>query len=389
MAKSSSRSYGFRKFVNDLHLWMGIGSGIVLFIVCLTGTIYAFRAEIEQLVEPDKYTVTVEGERMVADAIVGELQQQTSGQVNMISIPHAPDAPYKLRVKKADEEGRGTTYYVDPYTARIKGTSDSPSSEFFMTVFRLHRWLLMERSVGRVIVGAATVIFVFIIISGMVLWWPKKLKLLRQSLTVRTSANWKRINFDLHNSLGFYASLLLMVMALSGLCWSFEWYRDGLGAVLGTKVFGSRGSSEEILSTVEENMMPVAISEILTQANQTLSYEGDYTIYLPTEAEGVVSVRKYRPASFFGITSYDMLLLDQYNGEVLYKDVYAERPLNERISTMIKPIHTGEIFGTFSKILYFLASLIGTSLPVTGVLIWINKLRKKRKKSRKQVASAA
>jgi len=378
-----------RKLINDLHLWMGIGSGIILFIVCLTGTIYAFRTEIEQVIEPDKYRVEVQGERMAAAELITELEQQSGGKIDMISIPHAPDAPYKLRIKRPDEEGRGTTYFVNPYTAEIKGTTDSPSSDFFMTVFRLHRWLLMERSVGRVVVGIATVIFVFIIISGMVLWWPKKLKHLKQSLTVKTSANWKRINHDLHNSLGFYASILLMVMALSGLCWSFEWYRDGLGAVLGTKVFGSRGSSEALVSTVSENAVPVSITEVLNKSQEILPYDGDYTIYLPKESSDLITLRKYRPASFSGLKAYDMLLLDQYSGKLLFTDIYAERPLNEKISTMIKPIHTGEIFGTFSKILYFIASLIGTSLPITGVFIWINKLKKKRKKKQRKTVSAA
>lgn len=365
-----------------------VGSSFLSFVL-LTGTIYAFRTEIEQLPEPEKHRVEVQGERMPADKIVAAFQQQKGGQVNMVSIPHAPDAPYELRAKKPGEEGRGTTYRVNPYTAEIEGDTQSSSSDFFITVFRLHRWLLMDRSIGRVIVGIATIIFVFIIISGMVLWWPKKLKHLKQSLTVKTSPNWKRINHDLHNSLGFYASILLMVMALSGLCWSFEWYRDGLGAVMGTKVFGSRGSSEELVSAVSENAMPVSVSEVLSTSEQALPYDGDYTLYLPQEADDVITVRKYRPASFFGITSYDMLLLGHYSGKVLFTDIYAERPLNERISTMIKPIHTGEIFGTFSKILYFIASLIGTSLPITGVFIWVNKLKKKRKKKAARVTARA
>jgi len=370
---------------------MGIASGIILFVVCLTGTMYAFRAEIEQLIEPDKYRVEApaDAERMSAEDIFVRLQQQTGGKATSISLPYSVEEPYKVTIRQAEEEGRGTTYFVNPYTAEIQGTTDSPSSEFFMTVFKLHRWILLERSVGRVVVGIATVIFVFIIFSGMVLWWPKKFKHLKQSLSIKTSANWKRINHDLHNSLGFYASLLLLVMALSGLCWSFEWYRDGLGAVLGTKVFGSRGSSEEVVSTITEDAMPVSISEVVNKGNDVLPYAGDYSISYPEQPEGTISIRKYRPASFSGLTAYDLLLLDQYSGEVLFTDIYSERPFNEKISTMIKPIHTGEIFGTFSKILYFIASLIGTSLPITGVLIWINKLKKTRKKGQKQTASAA
>jgi uncharacterized iron-regulated membrane protein len=384
MSTHKSGRFHWRRLVNDIHLWMGIGSGLILFVVCLSGTLYAFRAEVERLLEPDKYRVEVaeNAGRMSTEDLFAQISRQTGGMITSVSIPSAPNEAYKVRIKKNEEERRGSTYYVNPYTAEIIGGSDGPASAFFSTVFRLHRWLLMERATGRIIVGTATVIFVFIIISGYLLWIPRKLKLLRQSLTIKTTGNWKRVNYDLHNSLGFYAGIFLLVMALSGLCWSFEWYRDALGGVLGTKVFGSRGQAE-VVSKVDENAFPLSVEEVLLKSNEQLPYPGDYVVYLPDTADAPVTVRKYRSASFAGLTAYDLLKLDQYSGEVLHQDIYAERPLNEKISTMIKPIHTGEIFGTFSKIIYFMASLIGTSLPVTGVMIWVNKLKKKRRKSRK------
>lgn len=68
--------------------------------------------------------------------------------------------------------------------------------------------------------------------------------------------------------------------------------------------------------------------------------------------------------------------------------MFSDKPLNEQIVSLIKPLHLGSVCGIFSKILYFIACLVATSLPVTGTLIWINKLRKK-KKPRKQVRYGA
>lgn len=372
-----------RKLFNDIHLWMGVGSGLILFLVCLSGTIYTFREEIEMLIEPEKYSVDVpEGvEPMVAEAIIAQLQQQPGGIVSSISIPHEKDEPYAVSIKQSEEERRGTTYFINPYTAEVLGTSDSPASDFFMFMFRMHRWLLLDSAIGRPIVGVATLIFVFLILSGLVIWVPQKVSAWRQGLKIKFSANWKRINHDLHNSLGLYSSILLLIMALTGLCWSFEWYRDGLGEVLGTQVFGRRGGGGESLnSTVPaQNATPLTVAELMRISDEKLPYEGDHQISLPADATAIVTISKNK-TGFFAPSASDKLQLDQYSGEVLASEIFAEKPFNERIAASIKPLHMGYVYGTFTKILYFIACLIATSLPVTGVIIWINKLKKKAKK---------
>ncbi|MFA0960470.1 PepSY-associated TM helix domain-containing protein [Roseivirga sp. BDSF3-8] len=381
----SKKSFSWRKLVNNIHLWLGIGSGLILFLVCLTGTIYTFRAEIEQMLEPGKYTVEVaEGAGpLQIEQIVSRVIAETGGEVSSIEVPAEPDKAYSLRVKTSPEERRGTMYYVNPYTGLLLGTSDGPASGFFMGVFRMHRWLLMDSSIGRPIVGVATLIFVFIILTGLVLWWPKKLKNWKQGFKVKTRANWKRINHDLHNTLGFYTFFLLLIMSLTGLCWSFGWYRDALGMVLGTEVFGRRGGGESPASTIPDGQTAtLSPEEYLVIASGELSYAGDYRLSMPSSPEGVVTIQK-TGSGFFASSGRDVIILDQYSGEVLKIERFSDKALNEQIAGSIKPIHTGEIFGTFSKIIYFIACLIATSLPVTGTIIWINKLRKKNRKRRK------
>lgn len=84
--------------------------------------------------------------------------------------------------------------------------------------------------------------------------------------------------------------------------------------------------------------------------------------------EGVYQIRKYNTAGWSPVAT-DVLVLDLY-GSVLLKEFFSEKPLNVQFASLIKPIHTGEIFGIFSKWIYFIACLIATSLPVTGTLIW-------------------
>ncbi len=386
--KHKEKKFSWRKLFNDIHLWMGIGSGLILFLVCLSGTLYVFMAEVEKMIEPEKYRIEVKAnaQRLPAEKIIAKIRQEVGGSFNGITIPHDPGQPYTINFKQSEEDRRGTNYLVDPYTATLKGTTESPAAGFFMFMFRMHRWLLMDTSIGRVIVGIATIIFVFLLLTGLVLWWPKKLKNIRQGLVVKTSASWKRINHDLHNALGFYAMIMLLIMALTGLCWSFEWYRNGLSDVLGAEVFGGRNGKPMTSDTSSAGAKDLKIDDFIRLTHEVLPYDGDYNIAIPTDEKGVVVVRKNRAASFFALSVPDKVEIDQYSGSMLKVEKFSDKPLNEQIAAAIKPIHTGEIFGTFSKIIYFISCLIATSLPVTGTIIWINKLKKKAKKRKKRNA---
>ena len=416
--KEKSTWKSIRGVFNTIHLWLGVGSSLILFVVCLTGTIYTFAPEIQKITDSELYTVQVKPDatRLPAETVLAKvLASLNGGEVQTIVIPEAVNASYQLTIGKKEEkpreekpkeenpkdergEGkdaakgaeakqggeknagppqrpRGTTYFVNPYTAEILGTNETSSSAFFMFMFRAHRWLLLDTAIGRPIVGAATLIFVVIIISGLVIWFPKKIKNWRQGLKIKTSANWKRVNHDLHNALGLYAALFLLVMALTGLTWSFEWYKTGFNNTLGVK----KKEEKKPESIVTPGATKASVENILAAADQALPYAGDYRIMLPQDSTGVVALSKTQN-SFFATSVADRITLDQYSSAVLTKDLFSEKPLNEKISSSIKALHIGSFYGTLSKIVYFIACLIGTSLPVTGVMIWINKLRKKSSK---------
>lgn len=373
----------WRKFFNDIHLWLGIASGLVLFVVCLTGTIYTFKQETEELFAPSLYKVSAaEGSvALPTDELVQKVAQATRGQVASIAIPQDPKRSYSVSVKASEKDRRGTTHFVNQYTGEVLGVQEGGVSAFFLTVMKLHRWLLIEGDTGKIIVGISTIIFIFLTLTGMVIWFPIKIKNWKQGFKVKTNAKWKRVNHDLHNTLGFYSFILLLVMGLTGLCWSFGWYKDGLSKVMGAEVFGGR-REKPMTSIVPDNPDPkvLSISEYIAVADSLLPYEGNYRISIPSSPEGAASVSKSKNG-FFAIASSDRIQIDQYSGLPLKVDKFSDKPLNEQIVALIRPLHTGEVMGMFSKILYFLACLFATSLPVTGTIIWINKLKKKKKKT--------
>lgn len=381
MTKKNKKGYTFRKFINDVHLWLGVASSLVLFLVCLSGTIYTFRHEIEEMIEPEKFYIeTVSGKPIPYAELIEATAKTTGGKVTRISYYNDPHKPYELQVSKSKEDKRGETYYVNPYNGAILGTGKGPATEFFMFFFKMHRWMLLDQSIGRPIVGAATLIFVVLCISGFILWLPKKIKGIKsfkQGLTIKFDAKWKRINHDLHNTLGFYSFILILIMALTGLNWSFEWYKDGLSSVLGAKIFGAR-DEKKIEST--GTGMPLELSEIIRKGDSVFQYKGKTIIGLAKGPTGSVEFRK-QDYNNINKDASDKIVFDQYTGHVLKKEVFAEKSTGQKIAAQIKAIHLGEIYGTLSKLLYFIACLIATSLPVTGIFIWINKMKKQNKKA--------
>jgi uncharacterized iron-regulated membrane protein len=405
-----NKKYSFRKFSNDIHLWLGIASGLVLFVVCLTGTILTFEKEIIEWADAERYEVAVgaNAQPIPIDQLITITERNLKGKVTGIEIPKAETAVYRFTVKEkeAKVEGKserrpelkgpkagkpekggklgqgggaaGKTYLVNPYTGEVTGTTKSSTAEFFSTMMGLHRWLLLQDSGGKIVVGVATIIFFFLLLSGIVLWWPLKLKNWKQGLKIKFSANWKRINHDLHNTLGFYSFLVLLIMVLTGLCWSFAWYKTGVSSILGDEVFKQR-KEQPLPSNPANAGNKISITALISATDKRFPYEGNYRLRFPADSMGSYVVNKTK-SGFFVLTAADKIQFDQYTGSVLKMERFSDKPFNEQVASSVRSLHLGDIYGTLSKIIYFLACLFATTLPVTGTIIWINKLRKKSKK---------
>jgi uncharacterized iron-regulated membrane protein len=395
-----------RKLFNDIHLWLGLSSGLIVIVICFSGTVYVYNSELTEMAAPHLYRVTpVAGvERIAPEQLIEKVQQASGGNVTAVTIPAHPRRTYQFNVKtKADKSRFGTAYMVNPYTGQIVGNSleKNGTKEFMSSMFSLHRWLLLDkverpilsnmtnRELGSKISGWTTIIFTLGCITGLVIWFPQKVRAWRQGLKIKFSGNWKRINHDLHNTLAFYSLIFLLLMGLTGPQWSFEWYREGLQKTLGTYKPGSQKAeakdrSSETLSgrgtsPVEHGRIPLNITAYITAADKLLPYSGNYTVNLPADAKAPVSLNKTK-VGFFAPAAADRLTFDRYSAATVKLDIFRDKPFNERIAGSIKALHVGNVYGGFTKLLYFIACLVATTLPVTGTLIWLNKLKKKRKK---------
>ncbi|EAZ79264.1 PepSY-associated TM helix domain-containing protein [Algoriphagus machipongonensis] len=389
-----------RHIFNEVHLWAGLISGIVVILVCFSGTIYVYNSEIREMASPELYHVEATGERMSPEEIKTKLESSEQSKVIGINWNDEEGESVQFTLKKEGEEGRGSSYFVNPYTAEILGGTrpETAASEFMGYMFSLHRWLLIDkietpilesmsnRELGRFINGVATLLFTLGVLTGIVIWFPKKVKNWRQGLKVKWNANWKRVNHDLHNTLAFYSLIFLLIMGLTGPFWSFSWYREGWQNTWDT----SRKSNERSEQVAEEEVIKSAagvftLDELISKVNEELLYEGTLRISLPQEGDNTVSVSKYR-TGFFARAGSDQLKLNTADLSVQEANLFSDLPWRQQVGRSVKSLHTGDIYGQFTKFIWFLACLVATSLPITGTLIWLNKKKKKPSKKKKTQA---
>ena len=172
-------------------------------------------------------------------------------------------------------------------------------------------------------------------------------------------------------------------MALTGPVISFKWYRDAMGHVLGTKPFSKAFEEPQFSDWNPSKERNSAWDDFIVKTNEISGRKGVTQIYLPQSPRDSVAVRK-TGAGFYNIAATDKIQFDQYSGEVLKSDLFNDFTFGEKVASLIFPLHNGEIFGTVSKIIYFVTCLVATALPISGVILWIGKLRARRKASIKR-----
>jgi uncharacterized iron-regulated membrane protein len=343
-----------------LHQILGLASGLVVAVVCLTGALLVFETEIVSAMHPERSHVAVGTTRLDADALVASAVRSSGGTPEVVTAYRDP--AYALKVVMSN----GAQVYVDPYTARVVETHVG-GERFFEVTEAIHRRLLAGE-IGRRIVGAATLCFVAILLSGIVVWWPRTRHTLRAHLTFKHPAGWKRRNYDLHVVLGIYATLVLFVVGATGLVWSYR--------AVGTAVDGltppGMATPPAPHSTPTTARVPIGVQAALDLSSAVLGPTTSLAAYLPARPRDAIMVLGLPPNAAWR-QAMDYAYLDQYTGRTLRVDRFANRPLGEFARRVTNPIHVGSLYGLTSEIAVFIACLIGTIAPFTGAVIWINR----------------
>lgn len=385
-----------RKIFRNIHLWLSVPFGILITLICFSGAALVFEKEVMELCHRELYFVKkVEAAPLPMEQLMTKVAATLPDSVSVtgVNISSDPERAYQVTLSKP----RRASMYVDQYTGEITGKYER--APFFNFMFRMHRWLLDSMKQdggifwGKMIVGTSTLMFVFVLISGVVVWWPRTRKALKNSLKIVANKGWRRFGYDLHVAGGMYALVFLLAMALTGLTWSFQWYRTGFYKTFGVEVQPSMGHGNAAANATAKGgkrdgkpegregrgahrYSPYTnwqqVYEQLAEANP------DYKQISVSDGSASVAVPR-----FGNQRGTDRYKFNPRNGEITETTLYKDLDNSGKIRGWIYSVHVGSWGGMLTRILTFVAALIGASLPLTGYYLWIRKKIKRRPASPK------
>ncbi|ANH61737.1 PepSY-associated TM helix domain-containing protein [Dokdonia donghaensis] len=370
----------FKKFAFQLHKILGLATGIVVFIVAITGCCWAFREEIESLYD-DYKKVTPQEQAILTPTQAKELAEAVlpNNTVHGTIFKKKDDA---IEVIFYDEEPEFyQSVFLNPYSGEVIQVDDHLSG-FFAFILKGHMRLWLPKAIGEQVVGVSILLFILIIISGFIIWIPKKRKNLKQRLKFdwKKTTRWKRKNFDLHTVTGFYICSFALIVAFTGSMISYNWLKY--------VVYKSTGGEKSPYFIIPENESQLAqrettvpmdylITKLSIENPEAVSYE----LHYPTSPEESIYVEVSNSKGLYYDSDYrffDQNTLEELETPSIYGK-YSNAGFADKIQRMNYDIHIGAIGGIVGKIIAFLVSLLVATLPVTGVLLWYGRHYKKKK----------
>ena len=413
------------KIFRKIHLWLSVPFGIIITLICFSGAMLIFEPEITRSIKSDVYYVgSTEGEPLPLGELMETVKSTLPDSVSItgVTVFSDKDRTYQVNLSKP----RRASLFIDQYSGKITGKYERIG--FFSTMFKLHRWLLDSANphgdgvkVGKLLVGISTLIFVIALLTGVVIWWPRARRNFRRSMSITFKDRWRGLWKSLHVAGGMYAVVFLLAMSLTGLTWSFNWYRsafyavcgvehtprnfeastaeksvghgrgegrggegrggEGRGEGRGNRRGGHRGNHGEGRG---EGRRPHSEFGRWQQVYDELKSQNpdapQITIGAETASVTLGAIGNGRAA--------DKYEFNRRSGEITPATKYADSVPADKLRGWIYAVHTGSWGGLLTRILWLLAALLGASLPLTGYYIWIKHLGKKKNSRQNAIPDA-
>ena len=367
-----------KKIIGKVHLWLGLTSGLIVFVIAITGCLYCFEAEIQNLTQSWRF-VTPQQQAYLPPSQLQQIAEKAVPGKHLHSIQYGtPRDAARALYYSADY------YYaawINPYTGEVLKVKNM-DRDFFRVVLMGHYYLWLPPAVGQPIVIVSTIVFVVMMITGLILWWPRNKAARKQRFSIKWNAVWRRTNYDLHNVLGFYMTWVVIFMAITGLVFGWRWFANSIYKMAGgqkTLTFTQPLSDSTKYGQME--LLP-AIDKLYLQMKAEHTNAEAIEMHFPEGRSETIEVAINTDASTYYKSDYrffDRYTLKELEVDHIYGK-YTNASGADKLLRMNYDIHIGAIGGFPGKLLAFFASLIAASLPVTGFIIWWGR-RKKRKRT--------
>jgi uncharacterized iron-regulated membrane protein len=345
------------KFFFKVHLYASFIICPFILIFAITGSLMAFELEIDHLLHAKLSYVEPVGKPRSLAAITNKIHDAfAKDTIGGYDLSTSPNISYKVYTNSR-------TIYVDEYTGKILGTMTGP--DFWErtqdNIHQLHLRLAFrdQRDVGKSVMSWAGAILLIVLPSGLVLWWRQK----------RVAVRWKEksrlVWFDIHSLVGVIAFTFIMISAFTGVMIGFE----NTTTPMFYKLTGSKPTQmSDVKITVPVNTKPITPDSAIQIARKSLQGAAPFNINIPAATEAYMVRCRYPEDRTPGGRS--RVMIDPYNGKVLFAEGSRTAPGGERIVIANRAIHTGDVFGIFSKIIMSLASFALGFQVISGLRMW-------------------
>ncbi|HKO76354.1 MAG TPA: PepSY-associated TM helix domain-containing protein [Flavobacterium sp.] len=371
------KNNSFKKLIGQLHLWLGLSSGIIVFIIAITGCLYAFQEEIQNITEEYRFV-----EKQNKPYLPPSQLEQIARKILPGKALHA--VKYNGAEKSAEAiffHYEPTYYhivYLNPYSGKVMETANMEEG-FFRFILDGHFYLWLPPEIGQPVVASFTLVFLTLLLSGLYLWYPRNKNATKQRFRFKwkESTKWKRKNYDLHNVTGFYILLIALIFTITGLVWGFQWF-----AYSYYKVSGGEKSLiyEDPISKKNSLATEKPLDKIWALMKKEYPTAKSIEVHPPENDSTSIAANANPEEGTFWKTDYRYF--DQYTleekevGHIFGK--YGNANTADKLMRMNYDLHTGAVFGLAGKIFAFLISLLIATLPVSGFYIWWGRHKKKK-----------
>jgi len=355
-----------RRLLFQVHLWVGIGAGLYIFIVGLTGVAMVFREEMEQRANPGLYPAR-EGTPASIAAVVDNIRSAYPD--HRVTGVYSPTTGRPVYYAFIERNGRFSTALTS-VDGRVLGIR--PETGVIRWLQELHVNLLAGRR-GRIVNGVGAGLLLMLCLTGPMIWWPG-VATWKRGVRVDFRKPWRRVFWELHNAVGIWTVLVVAMWAVTGIYFAFpQPFQRVMGRLSPLKPPAaylsdpSRAPERFDLGTV------VAAARGAVPGGQVAG------VVLPTTERGtvLVQVSRFEP-NHLDNTGYVHFTFDQYSGALLGKWDQFDRSTGDAVLSWMLPLHFGSFGGIVVKVLWVVGGLGPPTLFATGAVMWWNRVLRKR-----------
>jgi uncharacterized iron-regulated membrane protein len=370
-----------RKVLFWLHLSAGAFAGIVILIMSVTGVLLMYERQMIAWADREYRSTSNGGARLPVETLLEKVGESQGGALPAaLSLHSDPSAPAEASF------GRERTVFVDVYSGAVLGEGSRGIRTFFRVLTDWHRWLGAQgenRAAGRTITGICNLAFLFLVMSGFYLWFPRRWgwPQVRAMMFFRGGLSGKTRDFNWHNVIGFWSAVPLFLIVLGGVLISFPWATSLLYRIAGddppAAARGSRNGGGTEALTISDLK---GLNQAWTRAEQHVDAWKTITLRLPASASAPLTfsidqAHRGRP------DKRSQLTINWRNGEIRY-EAFADYNTGRKIRTWLRWIHTGEAGGLLGQTLAGLVSAGSAVLVWTGIALALRRFVAWRSRTR-------